>query len=451
MDKTIALYRLEAELKEAKLEAKTTEKMYQLLVSEIKEKLGHGAQLHSEPNSQESKSNEGDKKADDIVELAKEEEGIRRFKGSARARRSFRKNDGSGNKVTENVIRIRECDLLKEIDKQGVSVAHCVAMDMRMGAGIAKDLKKKCRINTKQLSKGAKVGDIVAMKYNDDYVIQLVTKEESQELPEWKDFERTIRGLPNVCLELGIKKLAMPMIGCGLDALRWSDASELINKIFQGTSIEITIAMYAEKNYGRTSIGSKKRISLQPSKPKVFVVGDSHTKGIGRILEQKGDNSKEYASWVQSGATTEMIADNINSISSHLGPKDNLVVMTGTNDIKWKSDGSCSIDLAREARRNIMSQARRTKVILLSVPLRYDKPDAINVTKIYNEQLLNAYKKEAENLDLFNIRYLEVNDFLTEEHYARDKVHLNDRGKEVLSQEIDNCVWDFNNESDLDF
>ena len=39
----------------------------------------------------------------------------------------------------------------------------------------------------------------------------------------------------------GVKKLAIPRLGCGLDKLQWDKVSELIEDIFSKSDIEITV------------------------------------------------------------------------------------------------------------------------------------------------------------------------------------------------------------------
>ncbi len=43
------------------------------------------------------------------------------------------------------------------------------------------------------------------------------------------------------CEEHGVKKLAMPRIGCGLDRLDWNKVRLMIKEIFKETYIEVTI------------------------------------------------------------------------------------------------------------------------------------------------------------------------------------------------------------------
>ena len=39
----------------------------------------------------------------------------------------------------------------------------------------------------------------------------------------------------------GINKIAMPMIGCGLDKLNWDKVSQIIKETFKDTDIEILV------------------------------------------------------------------------------------------------------------------------------------------------------------------------------------------------------------------
>ena len=47
--------------------------------------------------------------------------------------------------------------------------------------------------------------------------------------------------MKQICLENNIKKIAMPVIGCGLDRLNWDDVSEQIQSIFTDTDVEILV------------------------------------------------------------------------------------------------------------------------------------------------------------------------------------------------------------------
>ena len=47
--------------------------------------------------------------------------------------------------------------------------------------------------------------------------------------------------MKQICLKNNIKKIAMPVIGCGLDRLNWNDVSEQIKNVFADTNVEILV------------------------------------------------------------------------------------------------------------------------------------------------------------------------------------------------------------------
>ena len=59
-------------------------------------------------------------------------------------------------------------------------------------------------------------------------VLNMVTKERSNDKPSYTDFAKALRELHKVCDENNIRSLVMPRIGCGLDALDWSIVSSLL-------------------------------------------------------------------------------------------------------------------------------------------------------------------------------------------------------------------------------
>jgi O-acetyl-ADP-ribose deacetylase (regulator of RNase III) len=53
--------------------------------------------------------------------------------------------------------------------------------------------------------------------------------------------ENALSEMESMCRCHGINKVAMPIIGCGLDRLQWNKVSEIIKDIFKDTDIEILV------------------------------------------------------------------------------------------------------------------------------------------------------------------------------------------------------------------
>lgn len=129
---------------------------------------------------------------------------------------------------------------------QGWAIAHCISADFSLGAGVAKQIDDV--FNMKEMLNlhwGAISG------YEDQWdvpcclpclnVFNLVTKEKHWHKPTLDSLRSALEELYDFVVELGIKKLAMPKIGCGLDRLDWEDVSPMIQEIFQDCDVEIMI------------------------------------------------------------------------------------------------------------------------------------------------------------------------------------------------------------------
>jgi hypothetical protein len=69
-----------------------------------------------------------------------------------------------------------------------------------------------------------------------------VTKKKFYHKPLYSSLENCLKELKNICIDLKVKKLAMPMIGCGLDRLNWNLVQRIIDDVFENQKeLEITI------------------------------------------------------------------------------------------------------------------------------------------------------------------------------------------------------------------
>ena len=131
---------------------------------------------------------------------------------------------------------------LFEVDDKYLFV-HCISSDYMLGAGIAVQFQKK--FNLKHHLK--MVGDD---KYPSciflNPVFNLVTKKKYWNKPTYESLEKSLIILRGMIEELnnggdGIKYLAMPKIGCGLDRLSWGRVREMIKEVFKDIDIEILV------------------------------------------------------------------------------------------------------------------------------------------------------------------------------------------------------------------
>ena len=128
---------------------------------------------------------------------------------------------------------------------QGYYLAHCISGDYALGAGIAKKFDEIYNMRFKlhrdyaipEDKKFANVGRALLV----DNVFNLVTKERCFHKPTYDELYNTLIDMREQCEDFGITKLAMPLIGCGLDRLEWSNVKNVIEDVFEETDIEILV------------------------------------------------------------------------------------------------------------------------------------------------------------------------------------------------------------------
>lgn len=117
-------------------------------------------------------------------------------------------------------------------------LAHCIASDLIMGAGIAVLFQKKFSLREKIRLTGPQYpGSCVLV----DNIFNLITKGKSYSKPTYTTLGTSLKKMKIICDEMGIKKLAMPKIGCGLDKLQWLVVKDMILNLFKESDIEIIV------------------------------------------------------------------------------------------------------------------------------------------------------------------------------------------------------------------
>ena len=72
-------------------------------------------------------------------------------------------------------------------------------------------------------------------------VFNLVTKEQYWQKPTYHTLQIALMDMKRQLVSRGVRKIAMPTIGSGLDGLNWQKVSKMIQEIFIDTEIEILV------------------------------------------------------------------------------------------------------------------------------------------------------------------------------------------------------------------
>jgi len=85
------------------------------------------------------------------------------------------------------------------------------------------------------------VGGVGILQDGERYIYYLVTKDRYSHKPTLDNLRHSLHCAQTHCKEHGVTRLAMPRIGCGLDKLKWTDVSKLLDEIFVNNGIDVTV------------------------------------------------------------------------------------------------------------------------------------------------------------------------------------------------------------------
>jgi len=124
----------------------------------------------------------------------------------------------------------------------GYHFAHCIASDLRMGAGIAVPMQKKFGLRGKIKASGQSLHSPACVLTGT--VFNLITKRVSRGKPTYDSLRVALEKMQALVEEHDVKKVAMPKIGCGLDRLQWPRVREIIGEVFADTDVEILVCVW---------------------------------------------------------------------------------------------------------------------------------------------------------------------------------------------------------------
>ena len=121
-------------------------------------------------------------------------------------------------------------------------LAHCISDDFALGAGIAKQFNSKYNMRFKLENRYGDTGkSYIGTALLIDNVFNLVTKERYWHKPTYTTLKAALICMRDIMESVGIKKIAMPKIGCGLDKLEWDKVYNIICDVFADCDVEILI------------------------------------------------------------------------------------------------------------------------------------------------------------------------------------------------------------------
>lgn len=119
---------------------------------------------------------------------------------------------------------------------------------MHMNQGIARSFKKNFQSQELLLSQQQGPGGLAILADNYRFLYYLVTKNKFCDKPTYETLYSSLLCLKEHVLAYGIRKLAIPTLGCGLDRLNWPKVKSMLLSCFADVDMEILVCHYPKKH-----------------------------------------------------------------------------------------------------------------------------------------------------------------------------------------------------------
>lgn len=123
------------------------------------------------------------------------------------------------------------------------SLAHCVSSDMKMSRGIAVQFVKHFP-GLGQLTSIQGIGGVIVLQSGSRYIFNLVTKLKFYHKPQYCGLRLCLENLQSILLMLGVTRLSIPHLACGLDGLSWDKVRSMI-RCALGNISNICVTVYS--------------------------------------------------------------------------------------------------------------------------------------------------------------------------------------------------------------
>ena len=125
------------------------------------------------------------------------------------------------------------------------SLLHCISADVVMGKGVALTFKTKFGGVDEIKRQKPAIGGVCTLHRGGRYIYYLITKAKYHQIPTYTDLQSSLEAAREHCESHGVKAIAMPQIGCGLDRLKWEQVKGIIKAVFPpACGINVTVYIY---------------------------------------------------------------------------------------------------------------------------------------------------------------------------------------------------------------
>ena len=122
------------------------------------------------------------------------------------------------------------------------SIAQCVSADFKTAAGVARKIKQQLLMRKPTPnSVRRKVRWPQNIKKPQRFVYHMITKTRYFHKPTYKALRASLIALKSHAETNNVTRISMPRVGCGLDQLDWQKVRDMIQDVFHGSTVQVTL------------------------------------------------------------------------------------------------------------------------------------------------------------------------------------------------------------------
>lgn len=167
------------------------------------------------------------------------------------------------------------------------------------------------------------------------------------------------------------------------------------------------------------------------SKTKIRILADSHGRGLSRILCMNSPFNYDCCVVFKPNATFGNVINDYKSIVGSMNCDDTLIVIAGTNNVV---NGHCKKDILDNATELLLNTIN-TKVIVATLPIRFDNPSLNRTIKSINNDLKHLVSS------FEHCKLLPLDVLANPKYYTKFGLHFNSLGKRKIISSISELVF----------
>ena len=167
-------------------------------------------------------------------------------------------------------------------------------------------------------------------------------------------------------------------------------------------------------------------------KPRIRIVSDSHGRKLSSLLQSAKPQHKIIGTTMP-GAKAESILQNLNQDTSDFEKDEHVVIIAGANDLYSNEFHKAELIL-----RKTLDNLKTPNTLIVGIPHRYD----LITESCVNIKIKSANLELKKICNLYNCKFIEL-DSVPRSGFTRHGLHLNNLGKEILSNLISKQITSF--------